>query len=263
MNRTVAFLDVLGFKDKIENYSASELGKKYSSALYFALEKYSVPGDFSNEASFFPNMEQTDKFCINYVFSDSIILTSFDDTEDSCLKLLVFTYRLMRSMIVQGFTIRGGISFGEMFVDINNSIFVGTALVKAYELESQQNWVGTLIDDNIIEKFPTIFNGKHSHSKYLDYLFVKYNVPLKKGKISEKRVINWRYNLIIEQGTKSLFKRTNEWSAKNKIDNTLLFSKYIRMNNLAYSKDDKNCPIEIRSFYVGGKEPPFNHGDEF
>ena len=259
-NRTVAFIDVLGFKEKIKNFSADELGKEYKRVLFYALEKYNLNIDFFKEISFFKDV---DRYCEYYVFSDSIILTSFDDTINSSFKLLIFTFKLARTMIAQGYSIRGAITFGEMFVDLQNSIFVGEALVKAYQLEYKQNWIGIVIDDSVIEQFPSIFNFNYSlYPQYLKYLFVKYEVPFKEGKIIENFVINWRFNLIVEEGIKSLFPNANkEWSAKIKIDNTLQFSKYIKNNNLAYPIE-KNCPLEIRTFYVGTNKPAFKNGDE-
>lgn len=266
MNRVVAFIDVLGFKQMIGSQSASELGEKYKKAIRYALEKYSVDADFSDQPSFFPEMSSTDEYCISYVFSDSIILSSFDDSEESCLKLLVFTYKLMRTMIVQGFLVRGGISYGDMFIDLEDSVFVGTALTEAYELEMNQEWAGITIHENLVNAFPRIFNGTRKFAGYLNCLFVKYPVPMKHGKVKELYTVNWRWNLIIEKGTQSLLGEPTEWAAKTKIDNTLEYAKFIRSNPLAYPADSSTCPIEIRTLYSAegppGEKMP-EHGDEY
>lgn len=54
MNRAVAFIDILGFKQMIGNQSAAELGEK--KAIGHALEKYSINADFSKEPAIFPGM---------------------------------------------------------------------------------------------------------------------------------------------------------------------------------------------------------------
>ena len=266
MNRAVAFIDVLGFKQKINSQSASDLGEKYRRVLGNALEKYSMDVDFSSEPSFFPDMKSTDEYCISYVFSDSIILSSYDESESNCLRLLVFAFRLARTMIAQGFIIRGGISYGDMYVDSENSIFVGTALTEAYELEMKQEWAGITIHNKLVEAFPNIFNGTLEFGGYLNCIFVKYLVPMKNGKIKEEFTINWRWNLIVEKGTKSLLDTPSDWAAKKKIDNTLAYAKFIREKPLAYSANGKTCPVEIRPMYVAEgppREKMPTHGDEF
>lgn len=266
MNRAVAFIDVLGFKQMIGDLSAAELGEKYKRAIRNALEKFSVNVGSSKEPAFFPDMKGNDEYCISYVFSDSIILTSFDDLEENCLKLLIFTYRLSRTMIAQGFLVRGGVSYGDMFIHLEDSVFVGKALTQAYELEMNQEWAGIAIHDNVIEAFPNIFDGARKFSEYLRCLFVKYPVPMKRGAVRELYTINWRWNLVVQKGTKSLLGSPNEWSAKTKINNTLEYAKYIRSYPLAYPVDGSACPIEIRTMCVAdsppGKKLP-GHGDEY
>lgn len=266
MNRAVAFIDVLGFKQKIGEQSAAELGKKYKRAIRYALEKYSVNADFSKEPAFFPGMSGDDEYCISYVFSDSIILASFDDTEENCLKLLVFTYKLARTMMAQGFLVRGGVSYGDMFIDLEDSVFVGAALTQAYELEMIQEWAGITIHDNVSNAFPNIFNDTHEFAGYLNCLFVKYPVPMKRGEVKELYTINWRWNLVVQKGTASLLGAPKEWGAKTKIDNTLEYAKFIRNNPLAYPVDGASCPIEIRTMYIAegppGERMP-GHGDEY
>jgi hypothetical protein len=266
MNRTVAFIDILGFKNKINEQSANDLGKNYKRAIRYALEKYQVNLNSSKEPSFFTNISKGDEYCISYIFSDSIILASFDDTEINTCKLLIFTYRLMRTMIVQGFLVRGGISYGDMYIDLEDSIFVGTALTQAYELEMKQEWIGVTIHENVVNAFPNIFNGSYKYGNYLKNILVKYQVPMKYGEIRNLYTINWRWNLIVEKGTKSLFGKTNDWASKVKIDNTLNYTKYIRNSSLDYPFKPSECPIEIRALYVAEGKPRKimpKHGDEY
>jgi hypothetical protein len=186
MNRTVAFIDILGFKQKIDKQPAKNLGEKYKKAIRYALEKYPISFNSSKEPSFFTNISTGDEYCISYIFSDSIILASFDDTEINTCKLLIFTYRLMRTMIVQGFLVRGGISYGDMYIDLEDSVFVGKALTQAYELEMKQEWIGVTIHENVVKAFPNIFNGSIKYGEYLNSILVKYQVPMKYGKIKSK-----------------------------------------------------------------------------
>jgi hypothetical protein len=89
---------------------------------------------------------------------------------------------------------------------------------------------------------------------------------MKRGAIKELYTINWRWNLVVQKGTKSLLGKANDWAAKVKIDNTLAYAKYIRNKSLAYPTNGSVCPIEIRTMYVAegnpGKIMP-THGDEY
>ncbi|MGQ0518579.1 hypothetical protein ACT453_55425, partial [Bacillus sp. D-CC] len=79
---------------------------------------------------------------IKNVFSDSIILVSEDDNRESVLKLLVYTWRLTQMFMGMGMPVRGGISFGEFYINENSNVFLGEALTNAYLLESKQQWAG-------------------------------------------------------------------------------------------------------------------------
>ena len=89
---------------------------------------------------------------------------------------------------------------------------------------------------------------------------------MKFGDVKEQYTINWRWNLVVEKGTKSLLGNPLEWSAKNKVENTLIYAKYIRDNKLTYPADSSACPIQIRSMFVAAGPPRDvmpDHGDEY
>jgi hypothetical protein len=266
MNHAVTFIDVLGFKEMIDSHSSDELGDKYKTAISNALGMNDNGFKNPNEPSFFPSRAKGEQYCNSTVFSDSIILSSHDDSQESVLKLLIFTFLITRMMMVQGFLVRGGVSFGDMFVDLDSNVFVGSALTNAYQLEMKQEWAGVTIDSSIVVSFPSLFDSSHKFGKYLDYLFVKYLVPMKRGEVKEEYTINWRWNLTVEKGTKSLLKASRDWAAKTKIDNTLAYAKFIRLNKLAYPRKKAECPIEVRSLYSAAGEPTGtlpDHGDEY
>lgn len=266
MNRTVAFVDVLGFRQMVGSLSADELGQRYRRAINYALEKYQVGGDFSKGPSLFPDMKPNDRYCHSYLFSDSIVLASHDNSAESCLKLLVFVFRLSRTLIAQGFLLRGGVSYSDMFIDEQEGIFVGQALTQAYELEALQNWAGVSISEVVIDSFPSIFDGSMPFGPYLNCIFVPYLVPMKRVPVRESRTINWRWNLIVDVGTQSILGAAEEWPEKVKLDNTLAYAKYIRDSALAYPTSPDTCPIELRAMIVA-KGPPRHpypeHGDQY
>lgn len=266
-NRTVAFIDILGFKEIVKSGVTNDVGKKFSRILGKTLPGMNQPiCNFPNEPSFFKNKSEKDAYCISYAFSDSIILISNDDSEESALAVLIYALRVSQIMIGHKFPVRGAITYGEMYVDEKNSLFLGEALTKAYELEQRQNWIGVIIDDSLSNNFHDIL-VKNEPTKYIrQRLFPKYEVPMKNGSIREYYTLNWRWNLIAPKGTKEFFNISNEWSAKIKIDNALLYAKEMRRSNLAYPHGTEDIPIEVRTIYIAEGPPPKippKHGDEY
>jgi|WetSurSiteA1Bulk_404760.scaffolds.fasta_scaffold19105_3 hypothetical protein len=92
--RAVAFLDILGFKDLISKNSADKVAKKYIRVIdsIKAFNKDLLPD--SQEPSLFSSQAKDKKWCITKIFSDSVILTAHDDKEESCLRLLIYVWRL-------------------------------------------------------------------------------------------------------------------------------------------------------------------------
>jgi hypothetical protein len=50
--------------------------------------------------------------------------------------------------------VRGGISFGEAYIDEEESVFVGKPIVEAYQLEKSQQWAGVALMEKAVERIP-------------------------------------------------------------------------------------------------------------
>lgn len=254
--RAVAFLDILGFKNMLGDMPLSELAQKYE-GIISNINLFNKPFSRGDELSLFTDHSENQRWCIVNVFSDSIILVSEDETEESCLKLLIYTWRLLQLTIASDMPVRGGISYGDFYINEKLNVFLGEALTNAYTLEGRQEWVGVAIDSKLSDTFPKIFNNK----LYSSLLFPVYPVPLKGNTSKNLNVLNWRLNLVAKQGTRLLFKESNELSAKKKIENTLQFAKTIIDGGKVYVYGD-DWPVELRTIYVGNSKPPFKHGDD-
>jgi hypothetical protein len=46
-----------------------------------------------------------------------------------------------------------------------------------------------------------------------------------------------------------------------KVANTLKYAEIMVGSGRIYVADQSNLPVELRSMWIGGKEPPFPHGD--
>lgn len=261
--RAVAFLDILGFKQMLDTMSLEEISAKYENVIGLAEVLNRPLGDSKEEIlSLFPNHPKGERWCIRNVFSDSVILVSEDETMDSVLKLLVYSWRLSQLFMTAEMPIRGGISFGEFYINEKSNVFLGEALTNAYLLESKQQWAGIAIDNSLIDAFPILKEATNKPGNLFWYLFPKYSVPLKSEKTEMYHVLNWRLNLVSEKGTRALFKKSDSRAANEKIENTLEFANYVISERGPYISGD-SVPVELRTFYVGAKQPPFPHGDEF
>jgi hypothetical protein len=261
--RTVAFLDILGFRAKLFNTPLLELAHDYERRI---LESHFTnrPLDPTGQApTLFKGHPSNLPWCSHHVFSDSIILVSHDKDIMSCLKLLVYAWRLSQHFMAFGTPLRGGIAYGELYQNPNLNVFVGKALANAYKLESCQNWIGVAIDTSVVERFPELFEviNKDEYPVLNDLLF-EYAVPLKGGTTKRLRTLNWRWNLVVEKGTRSLFSDSDDPRIVEKVSNTLQYARAVVQKGRLYVKDQSNLPVELRSCWIGAKEPPFEHGDD-
>jgi hypothetical protein len=202
-------------------------------------------------------------WCTQYIFSDSIILVSHDKDLNSCLKLIVYAWRLTQNFIAFEMPLRGGIAFGEVYSNPMLNIFLGKALTKAYDLEQSQKWIGVAIDSSVTDHFSDFFRDVDNDLyPILNDLLFKYPVPLHNGTTTMLRTLNWRWNLIVEKGTRSLFSDSNDPGVNDKIQNALEYAKAIVQTGRIYIQDQSTLPVELRSSWIGGREPPFPHGDD-
>lgn len=267
MKRTIAFLDVLGFRKMVETKTADSLGAHYE-LVNDRLEETNKPlGDlYKSLPSFFPDIFSKEEYCIKHIFSDSIILISNDETEQQCLALLIYALRTIQHMLMYGMPVRGGVVHDEIYLNINKKIVVGKALTRAFDLELCQNWIGTAIDNSVIEAYPNLFNGKGPYPDILVNLFPEYEVPMKSGPKQKLRTLNWRWNLFVDTGTRSLFEESVDLTVQEKVNEALKYAKYIRDANKAYPADQESTPVEVRKIFrvfgPPGTDTP-THGDEF
>lgn len=259
--RTVAFLDILGFREAVLNTPLSELAAKYERRIAEADAMNHQIGVTTSGPSLFPTHPPNTPLCQRFVFSDSIILVSIDDQAISTLKLLVYAWRLSQAFIAFQMPLRGGIAFGELYSNPLKNICLGQALTTAYELEQAQAWIGVAVHPSVQEKFPEILSPNEAPRGLLDDIFLKYPVPMKDGPPQHLRTLNWRFNLIVEKGTRSLFVNDGPQQVMQKVENTLKYAEAIVRSGRIYVAEQSSLPAELRSMWIGDKEPPFPHGN--
>ena len=257
--RTVAFLDILGFRQAVLTTPLSKLADKYERHIAQADAMNSLIG---SESSLFPGHPPNVPWCQRYIFSDSIILVSVDDQATSALKLLIYAWRLNQVFIAFKMPLRGGIAFGEIYTNPLKNICLGRALTTAYDFERNQAWIGTAIHPSVVNQFPQILSPENPNSGLLDDIFLKYPVPMKDNTTQQLKTLNWRFNLIVENGTRSLFASEGSVDIMQKVTNTLKYAETIVRSGRIYAADPSKLPSELQAMWVGDKEPPFPHGDD-
>lgn len=146
INKIVAFIDVLGFKNLIFSEQTKAIEDYYNVLLT----------DFKDAAV----RNHLDFLLI----SDSIVV--FTPFEKENLKILTrVLYNLQNKLLLKGILCRGGLSFGQLYVHKKNNIIVGKGLVNAYKLESYAVYPRIILDRALIDVF---FNDSDEFLKELD-----------------------------------------------------------------------------------------------
>lgn len=247
----VCFLDILGFKDLVENNKPKELEKIYKILLQKSVDvttKFWINGEMKTMTA---GAELN-----SLVISDSIVIWTSNPSPIAFLKMLVSVHGIMFATMNSGIPLRGAISAGQLTVlkSENNTTVFGKGLINAYKLESQQNWSGCIVDNELIEAYRYMTSDGKKTKKKSDkslsiediYFLLEYPAPMKSGTIEERWVIDWtklmniteendeeeKYEgiYIQDKGVIDSFgwhnKNTNDWRIQAIIRNTLDFWAY-------------------------------------
>lgn len=200
VNRAVAFLDVLGFQNKLQEFEKEAIafhgeyiGDNLDDDVLDENTDQNVgPIYYSKRASDFIEIFENaiskldkEKFSY-YLFSDNICITARNtgtNSEKSLIELLLVISELYFEFIQKGYFLRGGIDYG-FFIDWS-SIALGVPLATAYKMESTQavfpriilstNFTKQLEDysDQAIEGYSSILaSNLIKHSCEIQYLNV-------------------------------------------------------------------------------------------
>lgn len=169
-HRYVASLDLLGFRNALETYGIDKMSRAYSSALSYAraiksarktlFQEAISPGYSEDEgnpdsAEMFAeprHIESTAAYptIIHHaVFSDSLFLFSEDISADSCRDLIDLSNAIFQIFLSWRLPLCGGIAKGECIVWPERQIYLGDAIVQAFELQSKVDIVGVVCHSDV------------------------------------------------------------------------------------------------------------------
>lgn len=222
-HRFVAFLDIMGFKERVARTNHNKLLTQ--------LTKFNR--DIAGYIAKYKNTE------IQLAqFSDSIVLFSNNTTQSSLKTLADVTRSIMQTAIKQQIPIKGAIAQGQITCDIPKQLFFGQALIDAYLLEENIHYYGILVH-HTAENSVTKLNNENNNNIFKDI-----KAPLKSGKISHYE-LSWYINddpQTIEEKVSEMndalkaIRQTVSDAPRKYIDNTL------DVINEYYKKKDETQP---------------------
>jgi hypothetical protein len=185
--RFVAFLDIMGFRDRVFRESHKDV-KKMLESLHPTIEHIE---HFTNyilkENKNIKNVDKATPVIIPVSFSDSIILVSSDNSAGSATRIFSRTNWIVSKAIELGIPIKGAIAYGEMTADLEKSLYFGRPIIDAYELQNELQFYGVILH-HTVEK--CLFELKIINNLENMYFIHSFPVSLKSGKIIHY-VVNW------------------------------------------------------------------------
>lgn len=114
------------------------------------------------------------------------------------------------------------------------------------------------------DAFPGLFRNLRNPKNILSEIFMRYKIPLKDGSRRELHMLNWRLNMVVEEGTRSLFAKVGDTDIMEKLNNTLDYARTVVDRGRVCARGAE-VPIELRTFYVGSSPPAdrmYKHGGD-
>jgi len=187
----IAVCDILGFKSLVERSPLESVVNDslawFRRALHHSMHKSKFPPTPQPTADLYthPNIGVA-------WFSDTVLFFTKQDTDEAVRELFMTVGWLLFETVLEGTTkIRGGIAYGEAHIDHENSVFVGSPIVEAYQLEQKQQWAGVALSPSACERIPSDART----GKYADWWVTPWDVPLKNGEIMPTLAVNWNWGI--------------------------------------------------------------------
>jgi hypothetical protein len=143
-NCWVAYFDILGFKKQIAEYQQQYGDDQID--IFVKVWYHDILRILEEKRGYWPNKVFT------HWFSDSFLFYTSDSSAESYPCIEQESRHFFIGAIYKRIPIRGALTIGELYVDKDNNIFVGPAVIDAYEYAEKQDWLGFILTPNARNK---------------------------------------------------------------------------------------------------------------
>ena len=123
----------------------------------------------------------------SFTFSDTIVAFSRSDEPADARAIVLLVTELFSLALHFCIPLRGGIAHGRFMFNFNHNLFAGPALVQAYRLSEEAQWLGLRVDQEVAERAARI----PIQSERGRPAVVRWPIPLKAGEVEDSLVIDW------------------------------------------------------------------------
>ena len=87
-------------------------------------------------------------------FSDTVFLFTHGDTEADLRALTVIVGQMFSNSLYNRVPIRIGVAKGDLFVNLERSMYAGPALIEAYHVGESSQWLGVTFSPSVADEGP-------------------------------------------------------------------------------------------------------------
>jgi hypothetical protein len=227
-DRFVAFLDIMGFKERVNRDSHDTIYKDLLS--FFEpvedIEKFAQFRIGIGNVAFSGFEPAPSPVSRAVAFSDSIIIFSGDNTIMSLFILLDQVQKVLDHAMSRNIPLKGAIAFGHQTADFIHSIFFGKPLIDAYELQDQILIYSVVLHHTVEQRMIDLGCNPDGYNIY----YTQFNTPIKKGVVNHY-LLRWNDNEDIATDLKNL-QRIVSGKERCYVDNTLHYFNWLKQKPL-------------------------------
>jgi hypothetical protein len=151
-SRLVAFLDILGFSERLTTMPLLDLHREYSTLI-----------DYARTTGFGTSGQPGDNFAYAQFLYDSVVIVSHpldrdNDGPKSVFKFVAATLALLEQAFRRRMPLRGAIGLADFLHDPDRAIFLSPIFPALVNAERLQEWCGVLVLSNAVD---AVFAGIH------------------------------------------------------------------------------------------------------
>lgn len=221
--------DILGFSNIVKNVPNEKLDER-----------------MNDWTSLIKNLGNEHGFTDYQLLSDTLFLSVDGSDNETFEKLIYYCQDLLSRGLKKSLPIKGALTYGDY--EWGDFIY-GKAIIDGHEIESNQNWIGITLKNDI----------PNTKSHWSPNKIICYPPPMKGGKIQLYPVIAWTipdYNTFIKQAVGGGLTKEGDllnWSWAEKMRNTIEFKIYLDILKKDNHTGEYFCymmPMEVISAFV-------------